>query len=422
MTFIVLIIVLGIMVLVHEAGHFIPAKIFNVDAPIFSIGFGKRLIGKTFRGTDYRISLFPFGGYVKMKGMDPGEYSGDKREFLSKPVWQRILIIFAGPFSNFILAFLIIYIVTVGFGTVNLPNAPLSDTRGSDAGALVQGDSIISVNNVQIDKFNDIYENIDWSRENEITVMRGSEEITLSITIEDPEEFALIPRIEPVIGKVIKGTPAEKSGIREGDKIIYIDSVRINDWRDISRELEGKYSEETEIVILRNEEMFPMSIVPEKMETMDNDTVAYRGYIGVEYVSMKEYPGLFEGVGMAWDRMAFLTVSIIKFIGMLFTGNMSMKMVGGPIAIYSMIGQNIQWGMDALLLFVSFFSLNLCIFNLIPFPPLDGSYILLYAVEGIFRKRATERFMLIYQQIGLIILIALIIFVTYNDVMRFIFK
>lgn len=418
MTLFWMIIILGIMVLVHELGHFLPAKLFGIEVPVFSIGFGKRLIGRQIGSTDYRISVFPFGGYVSLKGMDPGEYNGSDSEFLSKPVWQRIIVIFSGPFANLILAFVILFIIVNAYGIPQVRNMPLKDIQGSASAYLMPGDSIISVNENKIESFLDIYTNVSFGKENTFLLKRDNHIISVSFNVNDPDSFALIPYIKPVIGRIVSESPAEKAGLKEGDIIIAVNGEKISDWTEISEKVSDMYEQSITVGILRNDSAMIFEMIPQKYQITQGDSIINTGKIGIEYVTTIEYPTLAGSLKAAFNRMIFIGRAILDFLGMLVTGRAPANTVGGPIAIYSLIGENLKWGFDALLSFVAFFSLNLCIFNLIPFPPLDGSYIMIYLFEGIFRKRAGVKFMRAYQQVGFFVLILLIVFVTFNDILR----
>ena len=418
MTFLYMIIILGTMVLVHELGHFIPAKLFNIEVPIFSLGFGKRLFGKKFRGTDYRISMLPFGGYVNLKGMDPGEYKGKENEFLSKSPLKRIIVVFSGPFFNLIFAFIILQLIVNIYGVPVIDNMPLKEVRGSASQYLMQGDSIISVNGNTITSFLDTYESILFGKKNVFIFERNENIIEQSFIINDPDSFALIPYIKPIIGKVVSNSPADRAGMIKGDIIVNIDNNEINDWGDIPSLISEKYDEEVFVLIKRDEQILDFTLIPEKYEYIENDTLKISGKIGIEYVTTIRKLSFGESIITSFNRLKYITVAIINFLEMLIMGKVSPKTVGGPIAIYSLIGENMKWGFDALLSFVAFFSLNLCIFNLIPFPPLDGSYILIYSFEGIFKKRAGAKFMRIYQQIGFYLLMTMVVLVTFNDILR----
>ncbi len=418
MTFILMILILGIMVLVHELGHFIPAKIFNISVPVFSIGFGKRLIGKKIGDTDYRISAFPLGGYVSLKGMDPGEFSGASDEFLSKPVWQRIVVIFFGPFSNLVFAYILLFIIVSSFGVPFINNMPLKEVNGSASAYIMPGDSIIAVNNENIVSFLDIYTKISFGNENTFLLNRDNEILELSFNINDPDSFSLIPLIKPVIGKVLEDSPAELSGLMKNDIIVSINGKKTNDWSDVSLMISDEYEKEISVTVKRGDSLYLMNMTPKKYQYTENDSIKNTGKIGIEYVTVIEKLSFTESVKVSFGRLTYIFKAILDFMKMLFTGKAPANAVGGPIAIYSMIGENLKWGIDALLSFVAFFSLNLCIFNLIPFPPLDGSYIVIYLFESIFRKKAGVKFMRVYQQIGFFTFMLLVIFVTFNDIMR----
>lgn len=422
MTFIWMIAVLGIMVFVHELGHFIPAKLFGINVPVFSFGYGKRLIGKTYKGTDYRLSLIPFGGYVKLQGMDPEEFTGAKSDFLSKNVLKRIIVIVAGPFSNLIFAFLMFIFIVSVFGISYIDNAPLLSAEYNAEEYFQAGDSIISVNAAEIGYFTDIYKHLRPGEENTFSIYRNGEMTEVNMFISAPDSFILIPMIKPEIKAVTKGSPAEQAGFKPGDVIIETDGMPISSRQEFAEIITGTYDRPVNVTVIREGSTAALTVVPERIEYMDGDTIAASGRIGIEYRIHTIRPGFIGTIKAASERISYVSGAILRFLFMLITGKMSFKMVGGPISIYSMIGENLKWGFDAFLSFVAFFSLNLFIFNLIPFPPLDGSYVLLYLYEGISRRKVSKKFMLVYQQIGLIILVLLVISVSFNDIMRFLSK
>ncbi len=422
MTFIWMIVVLGIMVFVHELGHFIPAKLFGINVPVFSFGYGKRLVGKTYRGTDYRISLIPFGGYVKMQGMDPEEFTGAESDFLSKNVLKRIIVIVAGPFSNLIFAFLMFMFIVSIYGISYIDNAPLLSAEYNAAEYFQAGDSIVSVNTAEIEYFTDIYKFIRPGEDNTFSIYRNGEITEVNVFVSAPDSFILIPKIKPVINTVTKASPAEQAGFKAGDLIINADGIPISSRQEFAGIISGTYDKPVNVTVMREDSTITLTVVPERIEYMDADTIAASGRIGIEYRINTLRPGFIGTVKAASERISYVSSAILRFLFMLVTGKMSFKMVGGPISIYSMIGENLKWGFDAFLSFVAFFSLNLFIFNLIPFPPLDGSYVLLYLYEGVSRRKVSRKFMLVYQQIGLIILVLLVISVSFNDIMRFLSK
>lgn len=423
MTLIYMILTLGIMVIVHELGHFLCAKFFKIGVPVFSVGMGKRIFGITKNKTEYRFSIMPFGGYVRLKGMD--DFEGTKRDeddFMVKHPLKRIAVIFSGPFANFILAFILLLFMTLIYGISYMPNTPVYSVSSLYDSLLLRGDSIVSVNEKQVKYYTDIFKYIKPNDINSFSVMRNNELKRVIFNLDKPDSFAIFPEISTKVGFVSPSSPAEKAGIMKNDIIIAIDSLTINIWQEISEVIKSSYDKSVTLKVLRGEETLLIEVTPEKKEEQIDDSIRYYGVIGIGYSSETIKPTFTKGIILTFERVNFITTSIVKFLSQLFTGRMSVKNLGGPISIYSMTGESLKWGFDSFLAFVAFFSLNLFIFNLIPFPPLDGSYIMIFLYEFLFRKKTTAKFMNIYQQVGFIILMLLIVFVSFNDILRLIIK
>jgi len=423
MTFIIVVIILGIMVIMHELGHFLSAKMFGIGVPIFSIGMGKRLFGKTIKGTDYRVSIIPFGGYVKMKGMEIDEMENrGPDDFLTKHPLKRIISIFSGPFANLIFAFFLLLFITMNWGVTYIENTRIESVDAYAEGVLQKGDSVISVNGKSIDTFNDIYKNLSPAGENVFSVERSGEIISVSAKIEHIDSFFIYPEMSTVIGQIDSSGPAFKAGMNKGDRIISVDSVKTSTWQEMSSVIKTNPLRVIEFIYVRGSDTLTASFAPDSRLKSKDDSLSSEGFVGIGYSVNTEKPDFMSGLRISVDRIAYISTSIVSFLKMLFTGKMSLKMVGGPISIYSMTGESMKWGLDSLLTFVAFFSINLFIFNLIPFPPLDGGYIMLYFIEMISKKRANKKFMTVYAQIGFFVLMGLIFLVSINDIMRFFFK
>ncbi|MGE3063013.1 MAG: RIP metalloprotease RseP [bacterium] len=423
MTFVYMVLTLGIMVFVHELGHFIAARSFKIGVPVFSIGMGKRLFGIKKNGTDYCFSIMPFGGYVKLKGMD--DFDGKERDdddFMVKHPIKRILVIFAGPFANFILAFILLFLMTVIFGVSYMPNSYVYSVSSPYDTIFFKGDSVISINERPVVYYTDIFKYLRPNEINSFKVLRNNENITISFKIDKPDSFALYPAINTKVGLISPKSPADKAGMMKGDIIIAIDSVETKTWQEMSEIIRTKYDKTIAVKLQRGADTLIFSLIPEKREETVGDTLVYTGVIGIGYSSEIVKPAFTEAVKLTIERVNYISSSLFKFLAQLFTGKMSVKNLGGPISIYSMTGESLKWGFDSFLAFVAFFSLNLFIFNLIPFPPLDGSYIMIFLFEMLFRKKVTTKFMSIYQQIGFFLLMALIVLVSFNDILRLVVK
>ncbi|HAV93078.1 TPA: RIP metalloprotease RseP [candidate division WOR-3 bacterium] len=423
MTLIYMIITLGIMVIVHELGHFLVAKLFKIGVPVFSIGMGKRLFGITKNGTDYRVSLMPFGGYVHLKGMETFEQGEkDDDDFMVKHPLKRIAVIFSGPFANFILSFILLFIMTLAFGVSYMPNTPVYSIASPYDSLFLRGDFIESVNGNDIKYYIDIFKYLKPNEINNISILRDGADKEVAFKLDKPDSFLIYPEICTKVGMVSPGSPAEKSGIMKNDIILAIDTLNIKTWQEMSEIIKQSYDISLSIKIERGADTLLLSVIPEKKEQQDGDSTMYYGVVGIGYSSELMKPGFKQGISLTIERVNYIASSIVKFLAQLFTGKMSVKNLGGPISIYTMTGESLKWGFDSFLAFVAFFSLNLFIFNLIPFPPLDGSYILIFLFELFTKKRATTKFMNIYQQIGFVTLMLLIVLVSFNDILRIVMK
>ena len=341
--------VLALLMIVHELGHFLFAKLFGIRVERFSIGFPPRLFGKKFGDTDYCISALPFGAYVKMSGMideslDQDGIKGEPWEFMSKPIWARMLVIFAGPFFNFLLAMLI-FMVSVYVTGINEPVQPM----------------------------------------------------------------------KPVVGTIIPGHPAEKLGLQVDDVITTIQGHHIATWEDLVSIIQKSAGQELFIEWERNGQTMSGDVVPE-LDPLNNI-----GLIGVGPLTTTRQPGVFEAMGlgakMTWD----LTAMIGESFGLLFTGKVPLKeSIGGPIQIAKMTGDQASHGFDSLMWFAALLSINLGLLNLLPLPVLDGGHLAFLTVEAIMRKPLSIKFKIAIQQVGMALLLALMVFVIFNDVSRLI--
>lgn len=423
MTILYMVLTLGIMVLVHELGHFIAARFFKIGVPVFSIGMGKRLFGVKRGGTDYRFSVLPFGGYVKLKGME--DFDGTDRDgddFMAKHPIKRMLVIFFGPFANFLLAFLLMFAMVFFYGVSYMPNTPVYSALSPYDTLFFKGDSVMSVNGNAVLYYTDIFKFLKPNETNSFELLRGNEVTRVEFKLDKPDSFAIYPEIKTKIGTVSSGSPAERAGIMKGDIILSVDSSKTRCWQDMAEIIKVSCNRSLSLTILRGGDTLVFNAVPESREEKSGDSTLCSGFLGVGYSSEMKRPSFIQSASITFERISYLSLSLVKFLSQLFTGRMSVKNLGGPISIYTMTGESLKWGFDSFLAFVAFFSLNLFIFNLIPFPPLDGSYIIIFLFETLFRKKATTKFMTVYQQIGYLILMGLVVLVSFNDILRLVVK
>jgi regulator of sigma E protease len=438
-TIISFIIVLGVLVFVHEFGHFMVARLCGVGVEKFSIGFGPKLFGWKRGRTDYMVSAIPLGGYVKMVGEEP-DAELDPEEipysFTHKKVWQRFLIVGAGPFFNLVLAIVIYFFLYWVHGTYYYPSIIgeiEKDSPAFNAGLMV-GDEVLSVDSKKIKSASEFEKIVKKSNGKEllIKINRSGDEKDIvvkplkldSVTIfgEDTKEFKIgaAPYIPPVIGSVSKDSPAFKAGIKNDDIIRKIDNEDVDTWHDVSR-LISKSKGDVEIVFERAQEYYTKKIKPELKEFTDHlGKKSNKKIIGVaaKDISLHEKLGPIgafnESFLQTWKVIELTGVGIVKMID----GTISKENLGGPIMIAQMAGDQAKRGVTSLLAFICLISINLGLLNLLPVPILDGGHLMFFLIEGISGKPVSIKGREIAQQIGLALLLLLMGFAFYNDIVR----
>ena len=410
MNILIAILVLGFLILFHELGHFLFAKMFGVKVEVFSIGFGPRLISFRIGETEYAISAIPFGGYVKMAGDDPDNLKGLDYEFLSKPNYQKILIVLAGPLFNFILGFLVFFMAIKFYGIQNITNPVV---YRSEFEKVMKGDRVLRVNDEPFRGWYFIYRNNERD-DTKLTVLRSSED-TIDVVIPKGKAGEIEPVIDPIIGKVIPGTPAHEAGLKPGDRIIAVDGKPIEAWQEFVEYVREKPGQHITIAVERNGNIINFDLET-LSETGENGKKV--GKVGVVVRTDFYYPPLMESIALAWERTVSASVLIFRGLYQLLTGKASLSGVGGPVMIGKMIGESASVGMQMLLMITGLISINLAVLNLIPFPGLDGSHILIFLVEAIVRRKIDPRLYFAIQMTGIIILLIFAVFITIFDIWR----
>jgi regulator of sigma E protease len=429
---VVVVIVLGFMIFIHELGHFMAAKWFGVRVLTFSLGFGKRLFGFKKGDTDYRVSALPFGGYVKMWGEDPSQpRTGDRAEFLGKPRWQRFIIAVMGPAMNVLLAIALLAVLyryhyqkpayeeqPARVGEVE-PSSP-----AARAGVLA-GDLIVRLGSLSNPRWEDVMPKIATSANEEmpLEVERDSQRLSLTITprAEGRDEIGYAgwaPDTPPVLGVVEPGLPAAKAGLKTGDRIVALDGQKITGSGALVRALQLGQGKGVEFNIEREGKELHFQIQPIYGDANGEGEKKWR--IGVGFrrdVVVHQLP--WEGaVAASLDDNFRSCLVTLDFLGKLLTRKMSARSISGPIGIAQLSGEAYKEGIPSLLMLVSFISLQLGIFNLLPIPILDGGVILLLLVEGLIRRDLSLKVKERIAQVGMAFLLLLAVFVMYNDLIK----
>ena len=423
-------VVLGVMILVHEWGHFIVAKAFGVRVEIFSIGFGPRLWGLKKGDTDYRISALPLGGYVKMAGDNPLEdRKGDPDEFLSKPRWQRAVIAVAGPATNIILSIVIVSgLYMHGSKQPAYLDRPmvlagvLQDSTAQKSG-LAAGDRVVKINGVS---------DPTWDRAQlelmstlpghslSLVVERSGQELSISVPAGPSlEDIFGYPADRLLIGAVTPGMPAERSGLKAGDEVLTVNGKALASGAELPSIIEQSQAKPLDLEIQRGDRK--MLVVVHAQQVNVGNGVS-RWQIGVlrsgELVERRLPFGaaIVESVGMN----SLMGRQIVYVVIELFRGNISLKQLEGPLGIARESGRAARQGMTELLSLMAMIGVNLGILNLLPIPPLDGGHILLLFIEGTIRRDLSVRVKERFVTVSMVFLLLVFAIVMYNDVLRLI--
>lgn len=430
-TFISFIVVLGVLIFIHELGHFAVAKFGGVGVEKFSLGFGPRVIGVKYGETDYVLSLLPLGGYVKMVGESPGEEVSEEdraRSFTYKPVWLRAAIVAAGPLMNLVLAAILIpAIFMIGVDVPAFLDKPavvgfvVKDKPGATAG-IRKGDLIEAIDGARIKTWEDLLTQVTLNPGKPLTlaVKRDSENVNITLTPDtQPDNGAgfagIYPPVEPVIADVSSGYPAKDAGLASGDRIVSINGKEITHWAELEDIIHLDGSKKT-FVVSRGGALLTIDITPMYNTEMKLFLI---GISRKESYVVKKY-GFIEGVEKGLTAGVKMTGQLFVVIKGLVTGQYSLKTLGGPIMIAKEAGRAAKSGVSDILSLVAFLSLQLGIINLFPIPVLDGGHILFFGIEAVKGSPLSDKFMTIAQQIGIALLVTLMVLVTYNDILRLI--
>lgn len=425
------ILVLAPLVFIHEFGHFLAAKAFRIGVPVFSLGFGPRLWGFRRAETDYRLSLVPLGGYVRLAGDEADEKrTGAPEEFLTRPKYQRFIVFVAGATFNIILAFLAFWVFFGVYGkeVVAYPvvQVVLEDSQAAKAGVQA-GDTVIEVHGKDLvaqDKNQVLSLDLLLSpnQEREILLERQGQRMTVTLfTGEDPKYKMGLPGwrlgVEnevPTILKVNRGSPAEEAGLRGGDVIIAAGGRDEIGQLELRQMIQQAPDLEIDLVVERDGERFSFNVIPRRQEDGT-------GLIGVEFLPF-EAPRLALSVGQAaaesLRQNIVLSKTLFVVLKRLVTREVSVRSMSGPIGIAQVARSALLQGPRVFLYLLAFFSLQLGILNLLPIPVLDGGHIMILFIEGIIRRDLPEIVKERVMQAGFVFLLAFMGLIVVLDIVK----
>ncbi|MEO6804989.1 MAG: RIP metalloprotease RseP [Edaphobacter sp.] len=448
-TVIELLIVLGIMVLVHEFGHFAVAKLCGIRVEVFSIGFGKRLFGFKRGDTEYQVAIVPLGGYVKMSGemgFDGNEVNKgsvaptDPGDFNAHPRWQRILVALAGPIANFLLAFALMTGVSMLHNEVQefldgpaitdyvSPNSPAAKT------GIQAGDRIVHYDTVENPTWDDVGNRslLNLNQTIDFSFINDGKRINSKLFIANkgtPDDFSLdklgiLPKMQntPVeVASVQPDMPAVRAGLEPGDQIVTIDGLHLHSVPTLLAYLQNQTGKPAHLSVLRHGEIVPLEITPQLAlaEAGDGSKEYHLGFVTLPPPAKVERLPFDKAVVASWKFNKKNSLLIVEVLKRLFTHQVSVKSLQSPIGIGQDLHQAAQLpGWMPLIQLISAISLNLGIFNLLPIPILDGGMILFLLIETIMRRDVNQQIKERIYQVAFVCILAFFAFVIFNDLTR----
>ena len=418
--------VLGVLVFVHELGHFLAARRIGVRVLTFSLGFGPKILKFQRGDTEYCVSAIPLGGYVKMAGETPDNPgTGSPDEFMSKTKWERFQVLIMGPLMNIVLAVVVMAVVLAQGAEVPVyqdqPPVVGAVESGSPAEqvGIQRGDLIVDVAGRPVDTWEDLFIAVGTRPDRDVAVTLRRSGQTRSVTVRPVPEtryeigtIGVMPDINPIVASVIAGEPAERAGLMADDVVLAVNGERMVTRTQLVETISRNGDQEIELTIQRQGREQIVRATPEQRGD--------RGMLGI-YVTEPTRsftPGPFEALTLSVERNIEFSGLIFQTLGGLFVGEVSPRQLMGPVAIAQLSGESAEAGWIALFSLMASISLNLGLLNLLPIPVLDGGHILIIALEGVARRDfsiAVKEKMLLA---GFVLLMTLMVTVIYNDLTR----
>lgn len=449
MTVLATIVVLGVLIFVHELGHFWAAKLVGVEVQRFSIGLGPRVWGVKWGETEYVFSAIPLGGYVKMGGMEDevmekleGGKTGEPRvpgprDFDGKPIWARTLVISAGVIMNMVFAFTIYATVAGVWGVREYATTRVGMVyealvpQGTEAmGQIPAGAELVRVGSREVEHWGHVRDGLVFAAPGPMTIEFRNPAGRVEIQVPEDEEgrsllaATILPWIDATAGVVNSGSPAEMGGLESGDKILTVAGVPVASWYDFLQVIKARPGERVELEILRDGRELTRAVTLESQEEKDPVTgeMVTVGHVGIymppdEVVHSRVGPG--QALVAGYRDTYAVSGMILAFLRDLVTGGVSPKSVGSIVTIGQASGQAAAAGLEYFLGFMALFSVNLAILNLLPIPVLDGGHLVFLAIEAIRggNPLSIEQ-RLRWSQVGFVLLMGIMVWALSNDFMR----
>jgi regulator of sigma E protease len=462
-TILATIIVLGVLIFVHELGHFMTAKLVDIEVPRFSIGFGPKVIGFRRGETEYVISALPLGGYVKMAGMEEmeqieggpltvddvtgddrtieelevaGERTRRPRDFESKSLPARALVISAGVIMNFLFAIVAFSVIAGVWGVPADPGTELGGVAeerlpegAAPLTAIEPGWVVTHVNETPVTTWREMQLALTRARPGEAVIgFENAPPITFTLPGADEERGMLMAAFEPalpaepVLSEVVSGGPADEAGLRPRDRILEAGGRPVATWQEFVTVIERSPGLPVPLVVLRGGERVELTVTPHD-RVLDSGIRVGRIEVAVPYTTIesllpRQRPGpvraVARGAGQTWD----ITVLTVDFLAGMVTGRHSARNVGGPIMIGQMSGRFARAGFEAFLGFMAILSVNLAILNLLPIPVLDGGHLVFLGIEAVRGRALSFQQRMRLTQVGFVLIVLLMAWALGNDVLR----
>ena len=449
MTVLATVIVLGVLIFVHELGHFWAAKAVDIEVQRFSIGLGPRVFGFTRGETEYVISAVPLGGYVKMGGMDDemmeriegGEEPGATREpssrdFDAKPIWARTLVISAGVIMNMLFAFGVYTFLAASYGERHYDSTRIGQVvastlpAGTEAlGEVPRGSRFVRIDGVAMEHWGDVQQALFSGEPGPVSIdlVEPTQSIEIRIPVTEEERRALYTSVdvwlESGVGITDPGSPADRAGLEAGDRVTAVNGVSTAGWYDFVDQVQARPGERVELAIDRGGDELVRAITLDSVEETGPDggtRMIGRAGIRPPIIEMAyEEVSMGQAIVAGYQETVVVTGVILSFLRELVTGGISPRSVGSIVTIGEASGQAAEAGLEVFLSFMALFSVNLAVLNMLPIPILDGGHLVFLAIEAIRGGRALSvEQKLKWSNVGFFIIVGIMLWALSNDVLR----